>query len=138
MLQEELRQLKTGKTDLRKFGLLVGAVFAALGILFLLRGRAAAPYLLAPGLFLLVFGAALPRLLKPIYIGWMSIAILLGFVVSHLILFIFFFAVITPVGMLARLFGKDFLRLKTDNKASTYWVWRESRRKSPGEYERQF
>jgi len=53
MIREEIKQLKTGTRELRNFGVLVGAVFAALGLLFLLRGKARYPYFLAPGILLL-------------------------------------------------------------------------------------
>jgi len=139
MIREEIRELKTGIRELRNFGLLVGAVLVALGLLFLLRGKARYPYFLAPGVLLLLFGAVFPRALKYIYFAWMSLAIVLGFVVSTLILTLFFILVITPIGLTARLLGKDFLRLKLDRRESTYWISRKSRRpRSPAEYEQQF
>jgi len=139
MIREEIKQLKTGTRELRNFGVLVGAVFAALGLLFLLRGKARYPYFLAPGILLLVFGAAFPRTLKQIYVAWMCLAIVLGFIVSTVILTLFFILVITPIGLAARLLGKDFLRLKLDRRGSTYWISRKSRPpRSPAEYGQQF
>ena len=138
MIREDIKQLKTAKRELRRFGLLVGGVFAALGILMWLRGRPAFPWLLTPGVGLMVLGLSLPKGLKPIYIAWMSLAIVLGFVVSHVILTVFFFLVITPVGLAARLFGKDFLGLRLNREAPSYWIRRERAVKSKAEYERQF
>ena len=137
-IRDDIRQLKTGPRDLRKFGLLVGGVFAVLGLLFLLRHKAHYPYFLWPGVVLLLFGAALPRSLKYIYIAWMTMAFALGFVMAHVILTVFFFLVITPIGLLARLFGKDFLGLRLDRQAKSYWIERSQKAKSPAEYERQF
>ncbi len=139
MFLEEIKQLKTGPRELRKFGLVVGAVLAALGLLLWARGRGYYLYLLAPGLALLLLGAAVPRTLKHIYIAWMALAIGLGFVVSNVILILFFFLVITPIGLVARLFGKDFLRLKLDTQTSTYWLPREKKPpRTKAEYEQQF
>ncbi len=139
MILEDLKQLKTGGRELRKFGLLVGAVLAGLGVLFWVRGKAHFPFFLAPGVALVLLGTAAPRTLKHLYIGWMAMAILLGFVVSTLLLTLFFFVVITPVGLAARLMGKDFLRLKLDRQATTYWLARpRSGAKPPAEYERQY
>ena len=87
---------------------------------------------------LVAFGALLPRALKPVYLAWMSVAVVLGFVVSHLILTLFFFLVITPVGLIARAVGKDFLRLKLDRNAPTYWISRPNVDKPTSSYERQF
>lgn len=137
-IREDIKQLKTGESDLRKFGLVVGGVFAALGLLFLLRHKAAGPYLLLPGGLLMLVGLILPRALRPVYLGWMSVAFVLGFVMAHVILTLFFFFVITPIGLLARLAGKDFLSLKLDRAAQSYWIPREQKAKSPAEYERQF
>src|ERR1051326_7414393 len=116
MIRDDLKQLKTGDRDLRKFGLLVGGVFAALGLIVLLRHKAHWPYFVWPGAALVLFGAIFPRALKYVYIAWMSVAFALGFVVSHVILTLFFFLVITPIGLVARLFGKDFLSLKLDRQ----------------------
>ena len=138
-LRDDIKQLKTSPRELRKFGLTVGGVFVLLGALFWLRHKPSAPYLLAPGLLLLVLGAVWPQALKYVYLGWMTLAFLLGFVVSNVLLTLLFFLVITPIGLVARLFGKDFLSLKLDRTATTYWIRRERRGpKSPAEYERQF
>jgi hypothetical protein len=135
----DIRDLPTGRRELRKFGLVVGGVFAALGLLFLLRGKAHYPYFLAPGAGLMILGVVYPRSLRWVYIAWMSLAFVLGFVVSHVILTLFFLLVITPLGLVARLVGKDFLRLKRDPQASTYWLPRDNRApKSLADYERQF
>jgi len=135
---EDIKQLKTGPRDLRKFGLLVGGGFAALGILYLLRHKAGYPWFLIPGLVLLAFGVVLPRALKYVYIAWMTLAIMLGFVMAHVILTLFFFLVITPLGLVARLLGKDFLNLKLDKQAATYWIRREQKLRTQVNYEKQF
>src|SRR2546425_9475205 len=127
MILDEVRQLKGTRPELRKFGLLVGGVFTILGLLFWARHKPSFLWFLTPGLLLLGFGAALPRALKHVYIGWMSLAIVLGFVVSNVLLTLFFFLVITPVGLAARCFGKDFLRLKLDRNAASYWIRRPPR-----------
>ena len=139
MIREEIRELKTGIRELRNFGLLVGAVLVALGLLFLLRGKARYPYFLAPGMLLLALGAVFPKGLRYAYVAWMCLAIVLGFIVSTVILTLFFILVITPIGLAARLLGKDFLRLKLDRRESTYWISRKSRPpRSPAEYGQQF
>ena len=137
-IRDDIKQLKTGERDLQKFGLLVGGVFAVLGGVMLLRHKAHWPYFVWPGVALVVLGAALPRALKYIYVAWMSVAFVLGFILSHVILGLFFFLVITPVGLFARLAGKDFLRLKLDRAAKSYWIPREQKVRSPADYERQF
>ena len=137
-IREDIKQLKTDTAALRKFGLVVGGVFLALGLLFLWRHPNRTPYFAWPGGILVVLGAVLPRGLRWIYIGWMSLAFIMGFVMAHVILTLFFFLVITPVGLVARLAGKDFLSLKLDRATKSYWLPREQKTRKPEDYERQF
>jgi hypothetical protein len=135
---QDLRELKRGPAELRKFGLLVGGVFAVIGLWLWLRHRPSWWWFFTPGMLLVAFGMVAPRALKPVYLAWMTLAILLGFVVSNVLLVIFFFLVMTPIGLLARVAGKDFMRRKLDAKAESYWIGRPAKAKSKSDYERQF
>jgi len=137
-IREEIRQLKTGARELRKFGLVGGGVFAVIGLLYWLRHKPLFPYFAAPGVLLVVFGLVVPRALKGFYIAWMSAAMVLGFVVSNGLLVLFFFLVITPIGLIARCLGSDFLSLNLNRKGPSYWIPRERKQRKPSEYERQF
>lgn len=59
---------------------------------------------------------------------WTKLGVLLGKVVSPIALGILFYGVITPIGAVMRLTGKDPLRLKFDSGADSYWI----PRKPPG------
>src|SRR4051794_28465271 len=109
MIRDEIQQLKTGPRDLRKFGLLVGGVFGLVAAWWWWRGKPYASYALIPAVPLLLLGLVWPRGLKWPYLAWMSMALVLGMVVSTILLTIFYYVVVTPVGLLARLVGKDFL-----------------------------
>lgn len=136
---QDIRELKTGRRELRNFGLLVGGVFLALGLFFLFRHKPYALWAVVPGAVLMGLGLIFPPALRHIYMAWMSLAVVLGFIVSHIILVVFFFLVVTPIGLLSRFMGKDFLRLKLDRKSTTYWMPREPRKDaSPEHYEQQF
>src|SRR5947208_13133347 len=137
-IRAELEKLKTGVRDLRKFGLMVGGVFVAIGVLSLLRHKPSYPIFLGLGSTLIVFGAIRPRALKYIYIAWMALAFTLGFVMSNVILTVFFFLVVTPIGLLSRLLGKDFLAQKLDKPGASYWISRADETKTAENYERQF
>ena len=140
MIQEELQHLSTTARDLRKFGLLVGGVFLLLGGWFLYRHKVLWPYfLMTPGALLFLFGAIAPRGLKIPYLAWMGLALLLGLIVTTAILSVFYFVVITPFGLLARAFGRDFLSRKFDPQAASYWISRKRpASQNPADYERQF
>jgi len=139
MIREELSRLDRSPRALRRFGLVVGGVFALLALVAWWRGRAWWPWLAWPGGVLLGLGAVAPTLLRPVQLAWMSLALVLGTVVSTVLLTLLFFLGVTPIGWLARLRGKDFLRRRLDSQAVTYWLPRE-RGRTPGraDYERQF
>lgn len=137
-IRADLEKLKTGVRDLRKFGLTVGAVFVAIGIVLFLRHRPSCPFFLGGGATLILLGALWPRALKYIYIAWMALAFTLGFLMSNVILTLFFFLVVTPIGLLARLLGKDFLARKLDQQATSYWIPCAKETKTAQSYERQF
>ena len=113
-------------------------MLTGLGLLFLWRHKLYYPYFLWPGVVLVFFGAVWPRALKWVYLVWMSAAFVLGFAMAHVILTLLFFVIITPVGLVARLAGKDFLRLKLNRVAKSYWLPREQRVKPPADYEKQY
>ena len=139
MIREEIRTLKTGERELRKFGLTVGGVFALLGCWFWWRGKTHFPCFLVPGGLLMLLGALVPRALKFIYIGWMSLAFILGIAVSTALLTLFFYLIVTPIGLISRLAGRDFLNRKFDRDATTYWIRRDrSSSAQTRNYEQQF
>ena len=90
------------------------------------------------GGLLVAFGVIWPRALKYVYLAWMALAFTLGFVMSNVILTLFFFLLVTPIGLLARLFQKDFLARKWDKRAASYWIQYGREVKSANTYERQF
>lgn len=139
MIREEIRQLKTSPRDLRKFGLVVGGVFALLAAWTWWRGKPAFPYFLGAALPLLVLGLIWPKALKWVYIGWMSLAFVLGFAVSTVLLTVFFYLVVTPIGLIAKMAGQDFLSRRIDPEAKSYWLPRaNSKPRRREEYEQQF
>jgi hypothetical protein len=78
------------------------------------------------------------RLAKLAYWGWMVFAMALGFVNTRILLTLFFYLVLTPIGLLLRLFGKDPLHLSLDSKAKTYWTPKTKEPYNPEHYKRQF
>jgi hypothetical protein len=138
-MNREIEQLSTSPRSLRKFGLLVGGVFLVLGIWFLYRQKPVWPYLATPGALLVLGALIAPGSLKHIYLAWMSLGLALGFVVSNIILTIFYYLILTPIGLIARICGQDFLSLKRRTPAAaSYWVMKPVASRAPQEYEQQF
>ena len=140
MLREDIKGLQQASPrDLRKFGLMVGGVFLALGIYFYLRHKPWWLWFVAPGAPLFLLGSVFPRSLKWIYVAWMTLSMILGAIVSTILLTVLFYLVVTPIGLLARVVGKDFLSQKLDHGAASYWLLCDvSRPKQKHEHERQF
>jgi hypothetical protein len=111
----------------RSFGFVFTGFFALVAAYQLWQGRAWWPILLVLSGGFLVVALWRPALLAPLNRGWAKVGLLLGAIVAPIVMGIVYFAVITPMGLLARLAGKDFLRLRRDPAASTYWLPRSQR-----------
>jgi len=113
----------------------VGGVFAALGGLLLWRHRnAAAVVALALGGSLLLLAAFFPAGLARPHRAWLALARALGRVNSSVFLFLTFFLVLTPLGFVLRLFGRDELRRRGPAPASMWSPYPE-RNRDPRHYE---
>lgn len=134
----EIKKIDSSMKKLREFGLLVGGVFAVLGILFWWRGRAHFPFFLLPGVLLVILGLVAPAILKPLQKVWMTLAILMGWVMTRLIISVVFYLAITPIALILRITGKDLLDLKLEPEKTSYWKSRPSDERSASDYERQF
>jgi hypothetical protein len=111
------------RRQLRSFGLLVGAIFFAIGLWpAVVRGDALRLWALVPGIALILAGLIAPRILRPIHRKWMGLAHVLGWVNTRVLLGLIFFGLITPVGLIRRLMGKDPLARAFKADASTYRV----------------
>lgn len=110
------------KKELRKFGFVMTIPFALIGGFFLWKGKTAAPYLLILATFFLVSGILFPSILRPIERLWMKIAEMISAVMTRVILALTFYLVITPVGFILRITGKDLLNIKFEPDRKSYWV----------------
>lgn len=138
-MHEDLRRedVVEGSSN-RSFGGVFTVVFAAIGLLPLIRGGEVRVWaLLVAALF---FAAALlrPALLAPLNQLWFKLGMLLHRVVSPLVMGMLFYVVVTPVGLLMRLFGKRPLALELDPSASSYWIVRQPPGPAPDTMKNQF
>ena len=127
-IPDEVRALDFSAKGLRKFGLVVGGVFLALGALVFWKRPASTfvPVLLIPGVPLFLLGVVAPKLLRVPYSLWMTMAFFLGGIVSRIILTVMFFGIFVPFGLLGRLLGLPFTRLKTKPDTASLWVDRKA------------
>ncbi len=138
MIVEEIRNIKSGKSELKKFGITIGIVLGLMGMWFLWRGKGGSYALLGSSILFLSLSFIYPLLLKPVQKLWMSLAVLLGWLMTRVILIILFYLVVTPIALLAKLCGKDFLNTKLDRNAKSYWITRKDVTPDKKSYENQF
>ena len=134
---DDIKKIKSGKKELREFGIVMGCFFGILGGLLFWRHR---PYLWAAVLSTSFFtlGFLLPAVLKPLQKAWMTVAVLIGFVMSRVILSVLFFLVLSALALISRILGKKYLDL-TFRKPEQKTYWNETREKYEKEYyERQY
>jgi ABC-type uncharacterized transport system permease subunit len=80
---------------------------------------------------------AVPPLRRYIYLGWLYAAFPIGYVVSHVIMGVIYFGVVTPVGLIMRALGKDPMTRTYDKAAKSYWIPHATDR-DPKRYFKQF
>lgn len=86
----------------------------------------------------IALGLMRPAWMRIVFLVWMGAAFPIGWLISHTLMAAIYFLVITPIGMLMRLFGRDPLARRFDSDASSYWTPRSSQATDPARYFRQF
>ena len=140
---------KPDQPKLRKFGMVGTVVFLALMAWAIFRSAIFGIHLSGGGQTLTVvllaalaahclLGAlAAPGSLRPLFLGLTFIGLPIGWVVSHIVLAVVYYGLVTPMGLTMRLFGRDPMCRKFDPQASTYWTTR-AKVADPGRYFRQY
>ena len=126
-----------GPTD-RSFGLTFAAVFIVIASFPLMSGGAPRWWALVVAAALVAIALGMPSILAPLNRWWLKFGLLLHKIVNPLILGLMFFVVITPVGLLMRLFGKNSVSTNPDPHAKSYWVNRDPPGPEPKTMRRQF
>ena len=105
----------------RSFGLLFFFVFIIIGLWPIINSESIRIWSVVISLIFFILGIFNAKILTPLNKVWMSFGKLLGNFVSPLVMGIIFFGVVTPTGLILKLFSKDILNLKK-NKNDTYWL----------------
>jgi hypothetical protein len=125
----------------RSFGLIVGSIFLAIaGLSFFLGGhedlRVFIP--LAVGAALVILALAIPQFLTLPNKLWMGLGMLLGLIMTPVVMGLVFALAFIPIGLAARLGGKDPLRRKRRPAQESYWVERTPAGPDPKTMQNQF
>jgi hypothetical protein len=138
MLLEEIKDIKSTKSDLRKFGITVGAVVGLICGLLWYKEKDTYSIFAAISFVLIFSGLVFPVVLKPLQKAWMTLAVILGWFMTRVILSILFYIVFSSIGLISKLFNKQFLDLKKDKSQQSYWIPRDMKIIDKEKYEKQF
>jgi len=122
----------------RGFGFVFAGFFALVSALSWWRDHTGWHWLLPLAVLFLVVALVRPGLLAPLNKLWLKFGLLLYKVMNPLVLGLLFFITIMPIGLVMRAFGKDFLRLKLDRSAKSYWIERTPPGPPPQSMKNQF
>ncbi|MBI1875750.1 MAG: hypothetical protein HYS05_17935 [Acidobacteria bacterium] len=86
----------------------------------------AAGAVLGAALIIGAIGFVKPPFMRVIYVGWMTAVFPIGWVVSHAVLGVVFFLVMTPIGLMMRALGRDPMARAFDRTATSYWQPRDT------------
>ena len=113
------KDIKIGSN--RNFGVVLFVVFLLIGLWPILKGNEIRIWSIVISLIFLILGILNSKILTPFNKVWFRFGIFLGNFISPIIMGIVFFLVVTPTGLIMKLFRKDLINLRKNN-SSTYWI----------------
>jgi len=121
-------QAQSETKELQSFGLIVGGIFSVIGLWpVVFRTESPRLWAVALGAGLIGLGVVIPRSLKQVHKVWMRVGQVLGWINTRILLGLIFYGLITPMGLLLRLLGKDAMRRALVQEAPTYRIARSPR-----------
>jgi len=127
------KEIKTGSN--KSFGIVFFVIFIIIALWPLLKDENIRVWSIIISIIFLTLGLLNSKILTPLNKLWMRLGILLGAIVSPIVMGVVYFGVITPIGLIMKLFGKDVLNLKIDTNKNTYWTLKK---KIPSKMKDQF
>jgi len=122
----------------QKFGFGLSLILAVIASIQLYLGSAAALFLYGAAAVLVLAALMFPLLIKPLFILFSYIGLAMNWLVTHLVLTIVFFLLITPLGWLLKLSGKKLLDRDFSGKPDSYWISREKEAGNREDFKNQY
>ena len=128
------------RRELNQFGFIWLGFLALFGVIayFKFNSPQAARWLWVAAVVVPIVGWLVPAFMRLVFLGMSYLAWPIGFVVSHGVLAAVYYLVLTPIGLLTRLFGYDSMEKRFDPEAESYWFKRSIKRVESKRYFRQF
>ena len=140
MIVEELKKIikKNNKKELRKFAFTIGIVMIILAIVLMISQSNLHIYFLSFAILIILMAVIRPNLLKWFYFIWMSLALIIGYIMTRVILTLIYIIMFAPAGIVIRLLRKDPLKEKFIPEAKTYWIPKDKQVFLPENAEKQY
>jgi hypothetical protein len=122
----------------RNFGFVFTVAFLVIGLAPLFSEAPVRFWSLGMALAIFLIALASPAMLAPFNKLWGRLGLFLGRIVNPIVLGIMFFGIISPTGLIMRLFGKDPLLLRLEPSKKSYWISRVPPGPSPESMKNQF
>jgi hypothetical protein len=134
-----MEEKKIQKKDLREFGMVLSLILSLFAFIHFRKGHFDLSKWLSmfSGMSLL-FAILVPAALMPAFKVFVKIAHALGWFNTRLILALVYYLIVTPIGIVLRVFGKDLLSLKLDKNKPSYWLDHHSGGVTKESLEKQF
>ena len=116
-----MKNIKAGSN--RSFGIVFFVFFLIVATYPLYFGNSLRVWSIVTSLIFLILGLLNSRILTPLNLVWFKFGMLLGRIISPVVMGLVFFLVVTPTGIIMKLFKKDLLNLKKKT-SSSYWIIR--------------
>jgi hypothetical protein len=137
---DDLYHGKKVRRHVLEFGSLFGAIFLGVAAYRIWKGYGGALTYLAPplGVAFLFLGAARPALLVPLWRGWMGLALVLNRIMTPVLLFLLWWTLVVPIGLLLRVLRIHPLTMSFRTNEESYWIPRDPKKNDFKLLERQF
>ena len=109
----------------RNFGLVFFFIFLVVSIWPLTHNESPRIWSAIISLAFLILVLTRSKLLTPLNRLWAKFGIILGSIIAPIVMGVVFFLVVTPIGLIMKIIGKDLLSIKYDKKKETYWIKRD-------------
>ena len=114
------------KSSVRSFGFLFFIVFILIALWPMLAGENIRYWAILISFIFFILGLLKSKILIPLNNVWIKIGEYLGKIIAPIVMFVIYFSIVTPIGLVLRLFGKDLLKLKFNKLEKSYWIKREN------------
>ena len=128
------------KSSNRIFGIVMGSFFLIICIFNIWYDGVIWKYLIFVALFFYSFAILYPRALTKLNYLWFKFGLAINKYTNPIILGLIFYVIITPLGILIKIFGKDLLLIKNKYSTSkhTYWIKKDYKQSVKERFEDQF